>query len=128
MRAEIEVQRRIFAMPEFYELPARIRSRAFCMHGIKRIVLGKDAAARRCFIDAIKTSPIYAPAHGLLALSMVSPAMLRYAILKRRKLSGNRLGTEAGLTAVRDARAKESAVPAAAADQSATIFTTAASS
>jgi hypothetical protein len=127
MRAEIEVQRRIFMMPEFYELPARMRSRAFCMHGIKRIVLGKDAVARRCFIDAIKTSPVYAPAHALLALSMVSPAMLRYAILERRKMTGNRLGTDAGLTAVRDARGKQVvAASAAAVKPAATMFTTAA--
>jgi hypothetical protein len=104
MRAEIEVQRRIFAMPEFYDLPASTRARAYCMHGIKRMVLGKNAASRRCFVEAIRTSPLYAPAHALLAISIISPSMLRYAILKRRQATGNRLGTIAGLNAVRDAR------------------------
>jgi glycosyltransferase involved in cell wall biosynthesis len=125
MRAEIEVQRRIFAMPEFYYLPARTQARAYCTHGIKRMVLGKNAAARRCFVEAIRTSRLYAPAHALLAMSILSPSMLRYAIVKRRQLTGNRLGTSAGLDAVRDAD-KEKKVAAVLADPKIPLYTTAA--
>jgi glycosyltransferase involved in cell wall biosynthesis len=102
LRAEVEVQRRIFAMPEFRALPRRIQARAFCFHGIKHIVLGKKSEARRCFSEAFRASPVYPAAYALWFASLISPRLLRSAIVKRRQLAGNRLGTSAGLNAVRN--------------------------
>jgi hypothetical protein len=94
--AQAEVQRRIMDMPEFKNLSQREQARAFCIHGIKRAVLGATSVARSFFRRSIRTSPTYASPYALLLLSLFGTRALQFAILKRRQLVGNRLGTKAG--------------------------------
>jgi glycosyltransferase involved in cell wall biosynthesis len=96
LAAEAEVQRRIMDMPEFKNLSRREQSRAFCIHGIKHAVLGTTSMARGFFRRSIRTSPTNASPYALLLLSLLGTRALQFAILKRRKLAGNRLGTRTG--------------------------------
>lgn len=95
-KGQLEVQRRILEMPEFKALSRRERSRAFCSHGIKHGMLGATDVARRYFWKTICTSPAYPGGYVLLLLSLLGARPLQYAIVKQRKLAGNRLGTNAG--------------------------------
>jgi Glycosyl transferase family 2 len=95
-RGQLEVQRRILEMPEFEALTRRERSRAFCSHGIKHAMLGATDVARRYFWKTIRTSPTYPGGYVLLLLSLLGTRPLQYAIVRQRKLAGNRLGTNAG--------------------------------
>jgi hypothetical protein len=98
--AEVEVQRRILEMPELGELRRVDRARAFCFHGAKLAILGRTFDARRQFLRAIRTAPGYHGGYALLGLSLLGPCVLQSAILKRRHLAGNRLGTRAAATPV----------------------------
>jgi glycosyltransferase involved in cell wall biosynthesis len=100
LAAETEVQRRIMAMPEFGRLSRRERSRAYCVHGIKQAMLGETGESRRFFLRSICTSPVYFAGYPLLLLSLLGLRPLQYAILKRRELAGNRLGSRSGLIGV----------------------------
>ncbi len=97
---EVEVQRRIMAMPEFCLLTSRERARAYCIHGIKQAMLGSLEQARRYFRRSIATSPAYLPSYVLLSASLFGARALQHVILKRRQLAGNRLGTQAGPVAL----------------------------
>jgi Glycosyl transferase family 2 len=99
LAGELEVQRRILAMPEFAQLPRSIQARARCAHGIKNAMLGRTADARRSLTRALRTSPTYWGTYPLLALSLLSARALQLAILKRRQFAGNRMGTQAALNA-----------------------------
>jgi glycosyltransferase involved in cell wall biosynthesis len=90
---EIEVQRRILQMPEFSRLSRNTRSRAFCMHGMKHAMLGATGVARSHFWQAIRTSPAYPGGYALMLLSLLGARSLRYTIVKRRQLAGNRFAT-----------------------------------
>jgi glycosyltransferase involved in cell wall biosynthesis/CTP:molybdopterin cytidylyltransferase MocA len=100
LASEVEVQRRILAMSEFAALPGGEQAGAFCVHGCKQAVLGDIGGARLAFLKSIRTLPTYAGAYPLLFLSLLGKRVLQFAILQRRKWSGNRLGTEAGLTGI----------------------------
>jgi len=93
--AEVEIQRRFMAMPEFAQLSARERARIYATHGIKNAMLDRPSIARRYFLRAVGECPWY-PAGLLLTLvSLAGPNLLKQAIVFRRRLAGNSLGTRA---------------------------------
>ena len=94
MAGEAEVQRRIMAMPEFNNLSRCEQARAFSIHGMKLAMLGEIADARKFFRRAIATSPTRVSSYTLLLLSLGGTRVMQSAILLRRRLVGNRLGTE----------------------------------
>ncbi len=96
LESEIEVQRRFMAMPEFARLSRRERARVYCTHGIKNTMLDRMDVARRFFRKAMVTAPTYVGGLALWLLSLCGSRCLRWAIVKRRTLAGNRLGTQAG--------------------------------
>lgn len=96
LQNELEVQRRIMQTPQFTGLSRREKARTLCGHGIKNAMLGRTNVARRCFARAIGTAPGYLGGYPLLLLSLLGTGVLQYAILKRRELAGNKLGTKAG--------------------------------
>ena len=100
LQSEIEVQRRFMAMPQFAELPRRLRARTYCAHGIKNAVVGRMDVARRFFRKAMWTSPTYPGGIALTMIGMCGARALRYAIVQRRRLAGNQLGTPQGPLAV----------------------------
>ncbi len=100
LESEIEVQRRFMAMPEFAGLTRRQRARAYCAHGIKHAMLDRTDVARRHFRNAVRTHPGYLGGLLLSGISLFGARFLRYTIVKRRQLAGNRLGTHAGPLAV----------------------------
>jgi hypothetical protein len=114
LRNEVEVQQRIMAMPEFAQLTARERARAYCIHGIKQSMQGMLSPARRSYGRSIVTSPLYLPSYVLLGVSLFGTRALQYVILKRRQLAGNRLGSQAGPVALlKKPAATRRATPAA---------------
>ena len=116
LTAEAEVQRRIMEMPEFQTFSKQDQARAYCIHGIKRAMLGSTDLARQNFLRTIRTSPTSLSAYPLLLLSLLGKRPLQYAILKRRQLAGNRLGTKAGplgLLEKQPARKKHTTKPTA---------------
>jgi hypothetical protein len=66
----------------------------YCTHGIKNAMLDRMDVARRFFRKALLTSPTYAGGAALWLVSLCGPRVLRWAIVKRRKLAGNLLGTQ----------------------------------
>jgi glycosyltransferase involved in cell wall biosynthesis len=100
LTSEIEVQRRFMAMPQFARLSRRQRARAYCTHGIKNAIVGRMTVARRFFRKALWTSPAYPGGIALTLVSLCGAPALRYAIVKRRRLAGNQLGTPLGPLAV----------------------------
>jgi glycosyltransferase involved in cell wall biosynthesis len=96
LKGEIEVQRRFFAMPEFAQADRGAQARAYCAHGIKNAMAGNTDIAKTCFHTAIRTDPKYPGGYALAFFSLFGPRVLRYAILKRRQLAGNQLGTTGG--------------------------------
>jgi glycosyltransferase involved in cell wall biosynthesis len=101
LAAEVEVQRRILEMPEFKDLTRVERARACCFHGAKLAILGHARQARRQFLQAIRTSPWYHGGYVLFGVSLLGNRALQRAVLRRRRLAGNRLGTRAGAAVAR---------------------------
>jgi len=93
---ELEVQRRIQAMPEFAALPRRERAGAYAAHGAKQAMRNRGRVARSMFWRAIRTDPSYLTAYALLGLSLFSLRPLQYAVLKRRRMIGNEVAAETG--------------------------------
>jgi len=104
LAAELEVQRRIMAMPEFIKLSRPVKARAYCHHGAKNAISGRIGAARKAFWRAVCTSPGCLTAHVLLGLSLLGRRPLQYAVLKRRRLIGNQRDAEAGEQAIAEQR------------------------
>jgi glycosyltransferase involved in cell wall biosynthesis len=104
LNGEAEVQRRIMEMPEFAALQRRERARAYCIHGIKQAMLGKTAAARTMFRQAMRTAPTSIFPYPLWLTSLFGCYALQCLILKRRQLAGNRLGTPNGMSALMSKR------------------------
>lgn len=100
MKGEGKVQGRILAMPEFAHLKRSERARAYCIHGVKRAMLGKMRVARSMFRHSMRTAPTYLPAYPLWLTSLFGTRAIQYLILKRRKLAGNQLGSRNGMTAM----------------------------
>ncbi|MGD9722720.1 MAG: glycosyltransferase family 2 protein [Pirellulales bacterium] len=100
LTSEIEVQRRFMGMDEFARLSRRERARVYCTHGIKNALVDRSDVARQYFRKALVTSPTYPGGPALTLLSLGGSRFLKYAILKRRKLAGNQLGSQAGPLAV----------------------------
>jgi hypothetical protein len=89
-------------MPEFARLTRREKARVYCTHGIKNAMLERSDMARRFFRTAVRTCPTYLGGLFLTGISIFGESFLRYMIIQRRRLAGNRLGTDAGpLAAVR---------------------------
>jgi glycosyltransferase involved in cell wall biosynthesis len=107
---EVEVQRRILNMPEFRQVSRHQRARAYCAHGIKQAMLGATGTARRYFARSIRTSPTYAGGYPLLLISLFGKRALQFAILKRRQMAGNRLGSKMGPIALLQASSKKKPV------------------
>jgi glycosyltransferase involved in cell wall biosynthesis len=95
LAAQAEVQRRIIEMPEFEHLTRRERARAYCCFGVKLAMIG-ESGSRGYFWRATRTAPTYLAGCALLLLSLLGNRALRYAILKRRALAGNQLGSMHG--------------------------------
>ena len=98
--AELEVQRRVLAMPEFQNLSRRSRACAYAAHGAKQSMRNRGSLTRSMIWRAIRTDPTYVTSYGLLALSLFSLRPLQYAISKRRRLIGNHIAADAGGTAL----------------------------
>lgn len=106
--SELEVQRRVHAMPEFACLPRRVRAMAYSSHGAKQAMRDRGRLARAMFWKAIVTDPTSLTPYALLGLSLFGLRPLQYAILKRRKMMGDNIAIEAGNKAI----AQQRAVPA----------------
>ncbi len=65
---------------------------------------GRADVARACFYLAIRTKPTYLGGYALAFVSLFGTRALRYAILKRRQLAGNQLGTATGPIALMQKR------------------------
>jgi hypothetical protein len=104
LKGEIAVQSRFFDMPEFAEAPADQKARAYCAHGIKNAMFGATGVARTYFWRSIRTMPTYPGGYALLLVSLFGTRALQWAILKRRKLAGNQLGTTSGPMALTNKR------------------------
>jgi glycosyltransferase involved in cell wall biosynthesis len=100
LEAELEVQQRVMAMPEFERVPPRARAQAYCSHGAKQALLGRGDVGRRYFWRAIRSAPTYPGGYVLGAISLLGTRALQYAIVKRRQLQGNELGAEFGAQAL----------------------------
>ncbi len=96
LRAELEVQQRIMRTPEFAALPALERARTYCAHGAKHAVLDRQHIAKQYFARAMHTAPCYPGGYVLGGLSLLGNRTLKCAIMKRRQLLGNQLGTNMG--------------------------------
>jgi glycosyltransferase involved in cell wall biosynthesis len=96
LASEVEVQRRFMMMPEFAKLTRREKARVYCTHGIKNVMLERSDTARRFFRTAMRTCPTYLGGLFLTGISIFGESFLRYMIIQRRRLAGNRLGTDAG--------------------------------
>lgn len=95
LAAEVEVQQRFMRMPEFAQLPSRDRARVYCVHGIKNAMIDRPKVAREYFWKAVRTSPGYLGGLLLTLVSLGGTRLLKNAIVLRRRLAGNRLGTTA---------------------------------
>ncbi len=104
LKGEIEVQRRFLAMPEFAQVAAGLQARAYCAHGIKNAMFGATDVARKCFWRAIRANPAYPGGYALALASLFGKRALQFAILKRRQLAGNQLGTTSGPMALANKR------------------------
>ncbi len=111
--AELEVQRRVLAMPEFQNLSRRSRACAYAAHGAKQSMRNRGSLTRSMIWRAIRTDPTYVTSYGLLALSLFSLRPLQYAISKRRRLIGNHIAADAGGTALEQERAASRGTPPA---------------
>jgi hypothetical protein len=96
LRAELEVQHRIMRTPEFAALPAVERARTYCAHGAKNAILDRQHAAKQYFARAMQTAPLYPGGYVLGGLSLLGNRLLKCAIMKRRQMLGNQLGTNMG--------------------------------
>jgi glycosyltransferase involved in cell wall biosynthesis len=85
MESEVEVQRRIFTMPEFAQLGRRVRAGAYCYHGAKSAAIGESSAARRYLGRAVMSDPFFGMAWPLFMLSAISPKLLASIIARRRQ-------------------------------------------
>jgi hypothetical protein len=92
LEAELDVQRRIMAMPEFDKVHKRQKARAYCSHGAKEALLGRGSVGRRYFWRSVCADPLYLGSYPLLALSLLGTKALQIAIVQRRKLLGNQMG------------------------------------
>lgn len=108
LKGEIEVQRRFLRMPEFQAADPAAKARAYCAHGIKNAMAGNADVSRACFYQAIRTKPTYLGGYALATISLFGTRVLRFAILKRRQLAGNKLGTTSGPMALAAKRKKAS--------------------
>ncbi len=111
LKSEVEVRQRFIAMPEFAQLSRRERARVYCTHGIKYAMLSRMDEARQYFRKAVRTSPGYLGGLLLTGISLFGAPTLRHAIVKRRQLAGNQLGTRAGPLAVVDQRRAPQCAP-----------------
>ena len=93
---EIEVQRRIIAMPEFKRLPGHEQAKVLCSHGVRHAMRDRCGVARGMFWRAIQVAPTYAAGHVLFGLSLLGLKPLQYAILKRRQVIGHTFDDVAG--------------------------------
>ncbi len=93
---ELEVQRRFFEMPRFGQLPRRERARAYRYHGVKNNILGRTSLSRYYLARAAATAPESVAGHAMLMLNLVSPALLSWAVLRRRSRNRKVLGSAAG--------------------------------
>ena len=96
LNAELEVQRRIMATRDFNSLPAIERARSYCSHGAKNAVLDRQRTALEYFARAVRTAPLYPGGYVLGSLGLMGQRALKYAIMKRRQVLGNQLGTNMG--------------------------------
>jgi glycosyltransferase involved in cell wall biosynthesis len=104
LNSEVEVQRRFMSMSEFEQLSRRERARVYCAHGIKNAMLDRTQIARAFFLRAVRTSPLYVGGLALAVVSLCGSRALRQAIVVRRRLAGNQLGTQSDpLSAIRRA-------------------------
>jgi len=120
LAAEVDVQQRFMRMPEFADLPSRDRARVYCAHGIKNAMIDRPKIAREYFWRAVRTSPGYLGGLALTLVSLGGTRLLKSAIVLRRRLAGNRLGTTADPQAdmkrqlgATDSKAIAAAAPAA---------------
>lgn len=96
LKAELEVQQRIMRTPEFAALPPLERARSYCSHGAKNAMLDRTVTARQYFGRAMRTAPLYPGGYVLGGLSLLGNRALKFAIMKRRHVLGNQLGTNMG--------------------------------
>jgi hypothetical protein len=89
----MEIQRRIFDMPEFAELARRERTRAYCASGAKSVNIGKVADGQRYFLKAICASPWRPTSYLFLLLSLLSPRLLSGLFSLRRGLTRKSFNT-----------------------------------
>jgi hypothetical protein len=108
---ELEVQRRILAMPEFAALSRRERAQAYTAHGAKQAMRNRGRAARQMLLTAIRTDPGYPTSYALLALCLFSVRPLQMAINSRRRLIGNHIAADAGAVALAEQHAPGSKEP-----------------
>jgi glycosyltransferase involved in cell wall biosynthesis len=83
-QGEIDVQRRAMALPAFHALSDIQRSRIYCSHGMKTILIGQSKGARRMFWRAIRSAPYYPVGWVLLGLSISGRRMFEFAVWARR--------------------------------------------
>jgi glycosyltransferase involved in cell wall biosynthesis len=100
LRAELEVQQRIMRTADFAALPAIERARTYCAHGAKNAILDREHTAKQYFARAMQTAPYYVGGYVLAGLSLLGNRVLKSAIMKRRHLLGNQLGTNMGQRAL----------------------------
>jgi glycosyltransferase involved in cell wall biosynthesis len=81
---EIDVQRREMALPAFPALTDIQRSRIYCSHGMKTMMIGQSEAGRRMFWRAIRSTPYYPVGWVLLGLSLFGRRMFEFAVWTRR--------------------------------------------
>jgi glycosyltransferase involved in cell wall biosynthesis len=93
LEAELEIQRRIFVMPQFSKLRRHQRGRVYCNHGVKCAVLGHTKAARRALAKAAWTDPLAVENHVLFLFELFTPRLLSWIVLARRRRTRKQLGT-----------------------------------
>jgi hypothetical protein len=89
----MEIQRRIFDMPEFAALTRHERTRAYCANGAKSVGGGNVAGGRHYFVKAICASPWRPTSYLFLLLTLFSPRLLSWLFLLRRGLTRKSFNT-----------------------------------
>ncbi len=85
LESELEIQRRVFAMPQFAALSRAEQAKAYRYHGVKSAILDRSIAARHYLGQSVVAAPFSPTNYALSLLNLLSPAALRWLVLARRR-------------------------------------------